>query len=150
MDKNYLNNLNQFVIDYYKSRCDKPLSVASNFCCSEMARYIGYKILNEIPGANAYVLKGVISKDLAHDVLLISLENEFTLLGPAVWQFIKDKGDIVMDLCDSVEGSIKSAEKIYGGVWKLSEELQKGTSNIEMPKLKAITDKIINENCKEN
>ena len=149
MNQNYLNNLNQFVIDYYKSRCDKPLSVASNFCCSEMARYIGYKILNEIPDTKAYVLKGVISKDLSHDILSISLDDKFTILDPAVWQFFKDRENIVMDLCDSVEGSIKSAEKIYGGVWKLSEELKWGATDAEISKLNATIDDIIKENCYE-
>jgi len=149
MDKNYLNNLNQIVIAYYKSKCNESLAVASKFCCSEMARYIGHKILNEIPDTKAYVLKGVITKDLAHDILLIHQKGEYALLDPAVWQFFDGKETVSVGEGKSMSSILKLAEKTYGGEWSVSEELDKGISNEELPKLKTILDEIIKENCRQ-
>ncbi len=146
MNKKYLYKLNQFVIDYYNSRSSKPLWVVSEFSCSEMSRYIGYHVLNDLRSAKAYILKGNISKSLSHDILLIETEGKFTLIDPTIWQFFKNKKSIfVDDYCD-LESAVVGAKKVYTGDWSISEELNKGTLKREVPEML----NIINKNIKNN
>jgi hypothetical protein len=148
MDKKYLKRLNQFVIDYYKSRGDKSLKAASEYCCSEMARYLGHHILGEISEAEVFILKGRISEKSAHDILLIHQKGGYTLLDPTAWQFFNEKKSILVGECDSLISSLDLAVKAYGGKWSVSEELDRGISKEELSKLKKILDEIIIENCR--
>lgn len=149
MEKDYLSGLQHFVVEIYEARCDKPLWVASEFCCSEMARRIGYKVLNDLPGAKARILQGVITDALTHDVLLIEIDGKSTIIDPTVWQIFKDKGSIVMGEYTDQESSLAGAKQIYGGDWKVSEVLNKEILEKELPELLNIIDKIIEENCEE-
>lgn len=149
MEKDYFSELQRFVVEIYESRCDKPLWVASEFCCSEMTRYLGYKILNDLPEAKAQILKGKISDKLTHDVLLVELESKYTIIDPAVWQIFKDSEGIVMGEYTDLGSSLAGAKRIYKGDWTISETLEKATTGKEAPELLNIINKIIQENCEE-
>lgn len=147
MEKEYLVELQRFVVDIYESRCDKPLWVASEFCCSEMARYVGYKILADLPESRAHILKGEISDSLSHDVLLVEFDNKYTIIDPTVWQIFKDSKSIVMREFRNIDDSLAGAKEIYRGDWIISETLNIEESEKELPELMNIIDKIIVENC---
>lgn len=149
MNKEYLSKIQDLTVNYYKIRCNKPLWVASEFCCSEMARYLGYIILDDPAYSKAYILKGDISKNLVHDVLIIDSGDGFFMLDPTVWQFFKNKRNILMGRYKNMNDSIRAARKIYKGVWKTSEILDKKDSKKELPKLIKIIDEIIEDNCKK-
>jgi len=146
MNKKYLYKLNQFVIDYYNSISSKPLWVVSEFCCSEMSRYVGYHVLNDLQSGKAYILKGNISKSLSHDVLLVEAEGKFTLIDPAIWQFFKNKKSIFVGDYRDLESAIAGAKKVYTGGWVISEELNKDALKREIPEMLNIINKNIEDN----
>lgn len=110
------------VIDFFRSKTQKPLNLAVEDSCSEMARLVGCWIVSENPKLKGYIFKGEISKDKFHDILAI-VEEKVILIDPTIWQIKKDAKSIFVGEADSVEKAIKLSVQYYGGKWKVSEEI---------------------------
>lgn len=77
----------------------------------------------------------------SHDVLLIYYNEKIYLVDGSIWQFFKNKKNILIKQTNDLMTAIIFLKKKYGGRWNLSESLVKGCCrNIESLK------KIINKN----
>lgn len=145
-DQDTKRSTQNFVTDFFESRCKKSLYIASKDCCSEMARLLGYIILKQYPKSEAFILKGKLSKNLDHDILAVKNQNNIILIDPTVWQIFKNKRNIFVGEYLSLDRGIKNLKSIYGGRWKISEELQK-KDVVQMKHLKEIIEINIKGNC---
>lgn len=146
MDKKQRREIHRFIIDFFKSRCGKPLFVSSEDCCSEMARLVGYRILKKKAKAKAYILKGKLSDSLEHDILAVKLDGLVILIDPTIWQIFRNKKNIFLGEYADLEEAINQIKNLYGGSWQMSEELFR--KNIrETEKLLKILEENIQVNC---
>lgn len=98
MNDNYLKTVQNKIKKILKS-ANKTLFLASQDNCSEMSRLVGCWILQRFPTINANILKGenimgVTKKN--HDILAIEEKNKFYLIDPTIWQFFKNKKNILL------------------------------------------------------
>lgn len=124
---------------------NKPLHFLSQDSCSELSRLFACWVIKKYPTSNVFILKGegvLNNSEKSHDIILI--DNSF-LIDPSIWQFFKNKRSLLVGQVENLEVALKLAKKIYGGKWKVSEKISKGTLK-EVEKLK----KIITLNAKES
>ena len=127
MDAIYLKTIQNRAIKLLKIGND-PLRLSSQDNCSEMARIVGCWILQENPMTSALVLKGeniMGIKKKCHDVLIVEKKNKFYLIDPTVWQFFKNKKNILLAEKNTMKDCIEFAEKFYEGRWAISETINK-------------------------
>lgn len=124
---NYLKTVENKIKKILKS-ANKTLFLASQDNCSEMSRLVGCWVLQNFPSANAYILKGksVLNEpDKNHDILAIEEKNKFYLIDPTIWQFFKNKKNILLKKENKIEDCLRFAEQFYKGKWSISETLDK-------------------------
>ena len=127
MNAIYLKTVQKRAIKLLRTGND-PLHLSSQDNCSEMARIVGCWILQENPMTSAHILKGenvMGIKKKCHDVLIVEKKNKFYLIDPTVWQFFKNKKNILLTEKKAMKECMKFAEKFYGGVWSVSETINK-------------------------
>lgn len=127
MNDVYLKTVENKIKKILKS-ANKTLFLSSQDNCSEMSRLVGCWILQDFPTTNANILKGENVMDAIgknHDILTIEEKNKFYLIDPTVWQFFKNKKNILLTKKDNVEDCLRFAEQFYKGKWSVSETLTK-------------------------
>src|SRR5680860_290339 len=115
----------------------------SNLCddtCSEVSRMLGQWLLKKLLKADMYIAKGKIGKRF-HDILLVH-DKEVYILDPTVWQFFKNKKSILIKKTKTVNDALLVLANIYGGKWKISEQIAKYPSN-EIERLKSVLKELI-------
>ncbi|MCR4274522.1 MAG: hypothetical protein NUW02_00515 [Candidatus Campbellbacteria bacterium] len=115
--------------------------------CSELSRLAGCFVLKSFPEAVVHVLKGnrVCNTKQSHDILAIQEKNVVYAIDPSVWQFFPRKRSIFVSDERNLQDSLKTAKKIYGGMWKVSEKLS--LRKCQKDKGKWLT--VINQNNKK-
>lgn len=106
----------------------KPLSFLVQDSCSEISRLFGCWLLDDLPISKIDVLKGegvFNDKNIAHDLLLVNYNDTFYLVDPTVWQFHKNKKNILVKKEKSLNKCFDYLNKTYGGVWSVSENITK-------------------------
>lgn len=103
----------------------RSLKELSEDNCSEISRLVGCFVLESYPGIAVYILKGnkVFGKKKSHDIVVIQKDDKACILDPSVWQFFPRKRNIFVSDEKNLQNSLKTAKKIYGGTWKVSERL---------------------------
>lgn len=93
--------------------------------CSETSRLAGCFILKSWENVTAHILKGenVLKTGQSHDILAIQNMNQVYVLDPSIWQFSPRKRSILVGTSGNLSGATKLAQDVYGGIWKLSEQL---------------------------
>ena len=127
MNAIYLKTVQNRAIKLLRSGND-PLCLRAQDNCSEMARIVGCWILQENPMSSARILKGenvMGIKKKCHDVLIVEKKNKFYLIDPTVWQFFKNKKNILLTEKKATKECMEFAEKFYGGAWSVSETINK-------------------------
>lgn len=107
----------------------RSLQELSEDNCSEMSRLAGCFILESWRGVAVHVLKGnrVFGSKKSHDILAVQEGGVVHLVDSSVWQFFPRKRNIFVSNEKSLQDSLRTAQKIYGGVWKVSEKLSPKT-----------------------
>ncbi|MFA6136056.1 MAG: hypothetical protein WC705_01740 [Candidatus Paceibacterota bacterium] len=122
-----LNKIQEFAKKILRNstKTKNSLSSLAKDNCSELTRLVGCFILKSQSGVTVYVLKGdrVFGKKQSHDILALHDKNGVFVIDPSVWQFFPNKKSILISNSKNIKDAIKSAEKIYGGKWKVSEKL---------------------------
>lgn len=127
MNNIYLKTVQNKVKKILKSE-NKSLFLTSKDNCSEMSRLVGCWILKDFPTINASILKGeniMNATNKNHDILAIEEKNKFYLIDATVWQFFKNKKNILLTTKNSIEECLQFAEQFYKGKWSISETLDK-------------------------
>ena len=130
MNENYLKTIQNRVIKLLKSG-NETLCLSAQDNCSEMTRIIGCWILGDFSVINTYILKGenvMGIRNKCHDVLVVEEKNKFYLIDPTVWQFFKNKKNILLAKKNTMKECLKFVEQLYGGKWSISEILDKNCS----------------------
>lgn len=93
--------------------------------CSEISRLVGCFALQSWKNIAVHILKGekVIKTTQSHDILAIQDMNYIYVLDPSVWQFFPQRRSVLVGASDSLSGATKLAQDVYGGIWKVSEQL---------------------------
>lgn len=116
------------------------LSKLCDDACSEVSRILAQWFLKKLPKADMYIAKGKIGKQF-HDLLLIH-DKEVYILDPTVWQFFKNKKSILIKKTKTVNDAPLALASIYGGKWKVSEQITK-YSHKEIERLKSVLEESI-------
>lgn len=145
MKKETIRQIQRKIVALLRRDNNKPLRITSVDNCSEVARLVGCWIFEKLPQVKIHVLKGKNVKNTKrnHDILAIEQNGNIDLIDPTVWQFFKNKKSIYLKTKDNLANSLFEATKIYGGKWKISEEITVG--NYKKNELK----KIVASNIKE-
>ena len=122
------------VISLLTSSGKKSLHILSEDCCSEMSRLVGYRIMDSNPKTETIIIKGVLTNNKQHDILIVKEGNLFSLIDPTVWQFYKNKKTIFLGTFKGIVEIFGFAKKFYGGMWSLSENLKRSDSKKEQKK----------------
>lgn len=144
MENKIIKQIQKRVIALLRNNTNKPLYIASIDTCSEMARLAGCWISKKLPQAKIFILKGknIQNTKRSHDILAIEFNENIDLIDPTVWQFFKYKKSIHIKNVKKLADVFVEAKKIYGGEWKISEELI--AENYECHELKKIIISTIN------
>lgn len=127
MNDVYLKTVQNKIKKMLKSE-NKTLFLASQDNCSEMSRLVGCWILQDFPAVNTNILKGINitgATNKSHDILAIEEKNKFYLIDPTVWQFFKNKKNILLTKKNNIKDCLQFAEQFYKGKWSISETLHK-------------------------
>ena len=90
---------------------------------------MGCWILEKNPNLKISVVKGenvMNIKNKCHDVLLIEYNNQIYLIDPTIWQFFKNKRNILIKKeIKNIRTALITLQDIYRGNWKISEKIRK-------------------------
>lgn len=112
------------VINFLKN-LSNDLQIAAKDQCSEVARLVGYWILDEHPEYKVQICKGELSDGLAHDILVINDGKTLSLIDPTIWQIFPESKDIFVGSVDNMQEALSLLNERYNGSWKTSEDLYK-------------------------
>lgn len=84
------------------------------------------------------IYKGILSAELAHDILVVEDGRILFLIDPTVWQIFPDNGSIVIGSAGNMSEAASMLQKKYGGTWKVSEVMQACDENYKQELLNAI------------
>jgi hypothetical protein len=144
MDTITKKKIQKEVISLLTSSGKKSLYILSKDCCSEMSRLVGYRIMDSNPKTETLIIKGVLTNNKQHDILVVKEGDLFSLIDPTIWQFYKNKKTIFLGTFKDVTGIFKFTEKFYGGKWSLSENLKRSDSKKEQEKCLSVLMKNLN------
>jgi len=147
MTKEFINKIQNKILELVPEENRSQLGVVLENCCSELSRLVAYSIKEESVSAKQVILKGdnVCGTDKSHDILVNTEDVKTYLIDPTIWQFFPDEKSILIGETNSIDEAIAVALIKYGGQWTISEEL----SEI-LEKNKNEYQKIVLKNISEN
>jgi len=148
MNQEYISKIQNKVIKLLNSRGKYPLIMLSRHCCSEVSRLVGSWMQEVEKPKQISILKGDgLDNNSAHDVLAVLEDTTVRIIDPTIWQFSPNK-DIFVGEFASMELAFTELSKIYGGEWRISEELNNIT-DVQKKKWESIIRKILSENISD-
>jgi len=127
------------------SNSQRSLSDLCEDSCSELSRLVAFWLSQKIPEAKFLILKGErVREEKSHDILAVSSSDRIFLVDTTIWQFFPNRESIYLGEFTKLNEAIIFLEKLYGGKWQVSEEL-----NDESFREKDEWEKIIRLNLKE-
>lgn len=136
MNKNLQQAAKEYVLDLLEYNGARPLYILCKDSCSEVSRLLGLWFRKKLPKANVFIAKGKIQNHF-HDLLIIEDGEEVNIVDPTVWQFFRNKKSIFIVQSKTMEQAFKKLTNIYGGKWKMSEQVT-NYSESEIVKFKQI------------
>jgi len=133
----FIEALQNKIIKLLKTLSD-DLQIASKDRCSEIVRLVGCWILDECPEYVVKVCKGTFPDESAHDVLVAENGKSLFLIDPTIWQKFSESENIFVGSADNTQEAIDLLERKYGGIWEMSEIMQKCTENYQQELLKQL------------
>lgn len=124
MEKKFIEKIQKRVVNLLLTLSDN-LPVAANNQCSEITRLVGCWIIENHPEYKARILKGKLSDDLSHDVLVVDDRKTLFLIDPTIWQIFPESGSVFIGSVRNIPEAIGLLRKKYGGMWKMSEIMRK-------------------------
>lgn len=150
MNDKLIETIQMRIIDLIPSNYRGRLGEMMVDCCSEMSRLTASWIVSENKNDSVMILKGdnVFNTDKAHEILLIkSPNNKCYAIDPTIWQFFPDAPSILVFVLDEELDYIAEVKKVYGGQWRVVENIFQVNKNLEQEYLKIVS-QIVNENIK--
>lgn len=128
MNKNIIKKAKEYALRLLKYTGRRPLYIICKDSCSEISRLLALWFQKEIPKVKIFIAKGKI-KNHAHELIIIDNDKEIYIIDPTVWQFFKCKRSIFIGEVKTIEGALNKLSNIYGGKWKISEQVKKYSKN---------------------
>lgn len=125
MTKELIEQIQNKILHLLKKVGDRPLPILTQRYCEEMAHLAGNWILDELPLARIYIVKGIINRNVHHDLLIVESARKAYIIDPAVWRFFKGKKTILVATKQAMPEGLMEIQKIYGGIWRISERMEK-------------------------
>lgn len=125
MTKELIEQVQKKMVDLLKKVGDKPLPVLVHNYCDEIALLAGNWILDELPNARIYVVKGIIEGKIHHDLLIVEYGRKAYAIDPAIWKLFKGKKSILVATKNTMPELLTEIQKTYQGIWRISERLEK-------------------------
>jgi len=127
MTQKVIDKIQDKVTSFLREDKKNPKKSLSDLCvdsCSELSRLVAFWLSQELPKAKFCILKGnKIKKGEDHDVLAVSSVGGIYLLDTTIWQFFPDSESIYIGEFTNLSEAVTFLEKLYGGKWQVSEEL---------------------------
>lgn len=132
---------------FFRRESDRPLSVATQDCCSEMSRLVGSWVKDDEPMAEILIFKGIGEgqPERNHEVMGVRRGNQWLLVDPTIWQIFPSESTITIGFANSVSQSSLVLAQKYGGFWKVNHALGT-TSREDVYELEDTLKEIIREN----
>jgi len=125
MNKELIEQVQKMMATLLGKVGDKPLTVLSQKYCDEIAHLAGNWILDELPHARIYVIKGIIDRSAHHDLLIVEYGGKAYLIDPVIWRFFKTKKSILVNTKHTMPELLSEIQKIYKGIWRISDRVEK-------------------------
>lgn len=125
MTKELIEQVQKKMTALLKKVADKPLPLLVQNYCDEIAYLAGNWILDELPNARVYVIKGIINRNIHHDLLVVEYGGKAYAIDPVIWRFFKGKKTILVTTKSTMTEALAEVQKLYQGIWRISEHLQK-------------------------
>lgn len=148
MNKEIVEQIQNRIIELLPKDKQIPIGGLLNDSCSEVSRLAAGWIMESDNTSQLIILRGtnVRGTHKSHDILAVqSLENEVYIIDPTIWQLFPKKQSILLFLAKNLNESLIEVEKIYGGKWDISEQINQVTPADQKNYLD-----IINKNIREN
>lgn len=125
MTKELIEQVQKRMVGLLKKVGDKPLPILAQNYCDEIAHLAGNWILDELPNARVYIVKGIIDRKIHHDLLIVEYGGKAYAIDPVVWRLLKNKKSILVSVKRAMPEMVMEIQKIYQGIWRISERLEK-------------------------
>ncbi|OGM94636.1 hypothetical protein A2524_00330 [Candidatus Wolfebacteria bacterium RIFOXYD12_FULL_48_21] len=125
MTRELIDQIQKKIVHLLKKVGDRPLPVLVQKYCDEIVHLAGNWILDELPTARIYIVKGIIDRHTHHDLLIVEYGGKAYVIDPAVWRFFKGKKTILMTTKHTMPEALIEIQKLYHGIWRISERMEK-------------------------
>jgi hypothetical protein len=125
MTKELIEQIQKKMVSLLKKVGDKPLPMLTQNYCDEIAFLAGNWVLDELPNARVYVIKGIIDHTTHHDLLVVEYGGKAYVIDPVIWRFFKTKKTILVTTKSTMTEALAEVQKLYQGIWRISERIQK-------------------------
>lgn len=117
--------LQERVEAFFRSQSERPFSISTRDCCSEMARLVGSWVKEEEPTAEVVIVQGVgeVQTECNHEVVAMWRDNHWLLIDPTIWQVFPSASTIVVGVADSRAQALDTLVHKYGGAWRVTERV---------------------------
>jgi len=148
MDEEIIQKIQERVVELLPKDNKSLVGVLLSDCCSEISRLVAGWIRQVDKHSRLLILKGdnVCNTLKSHDILAVIDQNgTIYIIDPTVWQFFPEKKTILVSVNNGLGEALGKIKKIYGGEWKISEEIT-SVSKEEQEEYR----EIISQNIREN
>lgn len=125
MIKEVIEQVQKRMVQLLKKVGDQPLPVLAQKYCDEIVHLAGNWILDELPEARVYIVKGIIERNFHHDLLIVEYEGKAHAIDPVVWRFFKGRKTILVATKPIMPELLTEIQKLYHGIWRISERMEK-------------------------
>lgn len=125
MTKELIEQIQKKIVHLLKKVGDRPLPILAQAYCDETAHLAGNWILDELPSARIYIVKGIIDRHTHHDLLIVEYGGKAYVVDPVVWRFFKNKKTILAAVTHAMPDALTEIQKLYHGIWRISERMEK-------------------------
>lgn len=125
MTKELIEHAQKKMINLLKKVGDRPLPILAQNYCDETAHLMGNWILDELPNARIYIVKGIIDRKVHHDLLIVESAGRAYAIDPVIWRIFKGKKSILVATKYTMPEVLTEIQKLYQGIWRISERMEK-------------------------
>lgn len=125
MTKELIEQVQKKMVNLLKKVGDRPLPVLAQNYCDEIAHLAGNWILDELPNARIYIVKGIIDRKVHHDLLIVEYGGRAYAIDPVIWRLFKGKKSILVAMKHTMPELLTEIQKLYQGIWRISERMEK-------------------------
>ncbi|OGM92969.1 hypothetical protein A2333_01280 [Candidatus Wolfebacteria bacterium RIFOXYB2_FULL_49_7] len=125
MTKELIEQIQKKMVHLLKKVGDRPLPVLVQKYCDETTPLAGNWILDELPSARIYIVKGIIDRHAHHDLLIVEYGGKAYIIDPVIWRFFKGKKTILVAVKHAMPEALIEIQKLYHGIWRISERMEK-------------------------